>query len=85
MAVTVENVGNGLPGSGTAQIHRKTPSPVTTRNGPPCSRMTRQSVEDDVDQHHPTGLCDAEELPRCFLDGMDQSEASPDPFDRFPP
>jgi len=55
----LENVGIGLARPGTVRIHRKTPShtPGTTRNWPPLSRMRRLlPVEDDVDQHHKTGL-----------------------------
>jgi len=46
--------------------------------------MTSIPVEDvDVDQHHPTGLCDVEEVLTYFLDRLDQSQARPGPLTVF--
>jgi len=72
-AATVENVGIGLARPRTVRIHRKTPSctPGYTRTWLRLSRMRRLlPVEDNVDQHHPTGLCDVRESATCLLDGQ---------------
>jgi len=51
----------------------------------PLSRMRRLlPVEDDVDQHHPTGLFDVRESATCLLDGLGLSEVRQFHPDRFP-
>jgi len=59
-------------------------TPGTTRNGPRFHGWGYPPVEDEVDRHHPTALCNLGELPTCFFDGLDLSEASPDPSHHFP-
>jgi len=55
-------------------------TPRTTWNGPRFHGWADlPPVEDEVDRHHPTALCYLGELPTCFLDGLNLSEASPDP------
>jgi len=41
-------------------------------------------VEDEVDRLHPIRLSDLGVWPKWFLDGLDLSEARPEPSDRFP-
>jgi len=70
-AATVENVGIGLAcRPGTVRIHRKTPSTRLEPLGTDRTFTDEVPVEDGVDQHHPTGLCDVRESATCLLDGQ---------------